>query len=188
MNEVEIVAAVLTALNAEGIPYMLVGSLSSNAYGIPRSTKDAGFVVQLGNASLSKLASKLPPGFRLEAQIGFETITSTTRYRMHYEPLPFMIEFFEVSDDPHDQLRFKSRVENQHAGVKSFLPRAEDVIIQKIRWSRGGKRQKDLADARDVLAVQQGKLDMEYIRSWCSQHRTLDILEGVLKQVPKPAS
>jgi len=44
MNELETVIAVSKALNSMNIPYMLVGSLSSSAYGIERSTKDADFV------------------------------------------------------------------------------------------------------------------------------------------------
>ena len=34
---------------------MVVGSMSSNIYGIPRSTKDADFVIELGNQSISRL-------------------------------------------------------------------------------------------------------------------------------------
>ena len=51
MNEVEVVAAFIDALNAAGFPHMLVGSLSSNAYGIERSTKDADFV---GSSEISR--------------------------------------------------------------------------------------------------------------------------------------
>ena len=61
VTELEVVIAVVKALESVRIPYMIVGSFSSNAYGIPRSTKDADFVVQLGDAPL-------PPALRaLEA-------------------------------------------------------------------------------------------------------------------------
>jgi len=64
VNEAEVVVAVVNALNAVNIPHMLVGSLSSNAYGIPRSTNDADLVIQWGSQSLSKLLQHLPQGFR----------------------------------------------------------------------------------------------------------------------------
>jgi hypothetical protein len=186
MDEVQIVAAMIDALNAASIPFMLVGSLSSNAYGIARSTKDADFVVQLGTFPLGKLMNFLPKGFRLESQIGFETVTSTTRYRLHCDALtaPFMIELFEVSDDPHDQFRFANRIQTIYGGSHAFMPRPEDVVITKLRWSKGGKRQKDVDDVRNVLAVQQGRLDMPYIRHWCAQHGTLEILDKTLKSIP----
>jgi hypothetical protein len=45
-----ITVRVADALKACGIAYMLSGSFASNFYGIPRSTKDADFVVQLQTA------------------------------------------------------------------------------------------------------------------------------------------
>jgi hypothetical protein len=45
-------------------------------------------------------------------------------------------------------------------GRTTWLPTAEDVVVQKLRWGRP----KDLEDARDVLAVQGTEsLDMAYI-------------------------
>jgi hypothetical protein len=40
----EATVSVIDAFEACGIPYMLVGSYASNAYGIARSTQDADFV------------------------------------------------------------------------------------------------------------------------------------------------
>jgi len=178
MNEIEIVAAFITALNAAEIPHMIVGSLSSNAYGIERSTKDADFVVQLGSIPLRKLLEYLPPGFHIEPQIGFETITSSTRYRVRYQPLAFLIELFEVNDEPYDATRFQRRIATTYGGQKSFLPRPEDVVVTKLRWSRGGKsRAKDVDDVRNVLAVQGDALDLTYIRHWCDQHGTRELFE-----------
>jgi len=48
----EALVAVLDALDAAGIPFMLVGSLASNFHGIPRSTRDADFVVELAGSLL----------------------------------------------------------------------------------------------------------------------------------------
>ena len=65
MDEAGVVVAIVNALNAVNIPHMLDGSLSSNAYGIPRSTKDADLVIQLGSNSLSQLlqpAAGIPTG------------------------------------------------------------------------------------------------------------------------------
>jgi hypothetical protein len=66
-----------------------------------------------------------------------------------------------------------------------MLPRAEDVVIWKLRWSRAGRRTKDIEDVMNVLAVQKGNLDMEYIRRWCLEHGTLELLEKTLASIPK---
>lgn len=41
MNSLEAIGRVIAALEALSIEYALVGAFSSNAYGVPRSTKDA---------------------------------------------------------------------------------------------------------------------------------------------------
>ena len=47
MNSDEATVAVIDALQSLDIPSILVGSPASNLYGIPRSTKDADFSVQV---------------------------------------------------------------------------------------------------------------------------------------------
>lgn len=64
------------------------------------------------------------------------------------------------------------------------LPTAEDVIIQKLRWFHRARRAKDRDDAINVLAVQAGKLDMDYIRRWCDAHGTRELLEKLLAEIP----
>ena len=53
MNGETATSTVIDGLEAMGVDYMLVGSFSSNFYGIPRATQDADFVVQLGQTSIS---------------------------------------------------------------------------------------------------------------------------------------
>src|SRR5947209_6722588 len=103
MSGNEATLAVIDALEALDIPYMLVGSYSSNFYGVPRSTEDADFVVQVGSQSVASLAERLGPAFRLDPQLSFETVTATTRQVLAIAEIPFKVEFFHLSDDPHDQ-------------------------------------------------------------------------------------
>ena len=181
MSAAEIVARIVRALNQSGIPYMLVGSFSSNLYGVPRSTKDADFVLQLQGRSINEVVTLLGQDFRLDPQMSFETITATLRYRLQHVSSAFTIEFFQLSDDPHDQARFARRVQTEFAGSPSFVPTPEDVIITKLRWSKHGQRAKDIDDVRNVLAIQLPNLDMPYIRSWCDRHGTTALLDRLLQ-------
>ena len=47
MTEQELLLDCLRRLNATGVQYMLTGSMASNAWGIPRTTHDLDFVIQL---------------------------------------------------------------------------------------------------------------------------------------------
>ena len=57
MTEQELLVDCLRRLNGAGIPYMLTGSMASNAWGIPRSTHDLDFVIQLPPREISKFVA-----------------------------------------------------------------------------------------------------------------------------------
>lgn len=123
MTSREATLAAIKALEDLGIPYMLVDSLSSNAYGIARSTKDADFVIELSTVTITDLVRRLGPGFKLGAQISFETVTGTMYHVVQLADTSFTIEFFRLSNDPHDQERFAAASEFNYRRVKlSFQP------------------------------------------------------------------
>lgn len=185
MNAVEIVASLIDVLDSLSIPYMVVGSFSSNVYGQPRSTKDADFVIQLSNQTISEVVARLGSEFQLENQMSFETITATTRYKINHPSTAFLIELFLLSNDRHDQSRFSRRAIRKIGARECYVPTAEDVVITKLRWSMHGKRQKDILDVASVLALQHSTLDLPYIRHWCDLHNTRDLFERLLLESQK---
>jgi hypothetical protein len=185
MTSNEAVVQVIEALERLNVSYMLVGSYSSNAFGIPRSTQDADFVVQTDDSSLSHLFQALSPIVRFDPQMQFESVTMTMRYIGRIPELPFKIELFLLSDDSHDRERFERRRRATFLDGTAFLPSPEDVVIQKLRWFHRSRRVKDLDDVKNVLAVQVPEnLDLGYIRRWCDEHGTRALFEQVLKEVP----
>ncbi len=176
--------AVVDALEACSIPYMLVGSYSSNIYGVERSTHDADFVVEPAEGAIGELSRRLLPAIRIDRQLGFETVTMTTRFVASVIDSQFKIEFFVLSNDPYDRERFRRRRRVIAAGREVWLPTPEDVIVTKLRWSLLGNRSKDREDARDVIAVQGDRLDWAYIHSWCDQHGTRALLVEIRQSIP----
>jgi hypothetical protein len=165
---------------------MLAGSYSSNYFGIARSTRDADFVIQLSDQSIARLLPLLGEGFNLDAQMSFETVTGTYRYIITHTRSTFKAELFLLRNDAHDVSRFSRRAPAQFLDRTTYLPSAEDVVITKLRWSKGGARTKDADDVRGVLSVQQGKLDLDYIRHWCDQHATRQLFEELLRTALPP--
>jgi hypothetical protein len=177
---------VIDALLAEEIPFLVVGSYSSNVYGVPRSTEDADLVIELGDKPLQSLSVHLPPTLHLDPQLRFESATGTTRNVITIDGSAFTVELFRLSTDPHDQERFRRRIEREVEGRKVYIPTAEDVVITKLRWASQLARGKDIDDIRNVLALQQEKLDWEYLHHWTAQHDTRALLDDVMKTVPSP--
>jgi hypothetical protein len=104
----EAVMAVLRALNELECPYMVTGALATNLYAPPRSTNDAAFVVSSDGMDVQAFIDRLPPNIWLDPQMRFETITMTSRFDLHVEGTPFRIELFLLTDDLHNQARFKA--------------------------------------------------------------------------------
>jgi hypothetical protein len=130
----EAVVAVLDAFETAGMPSMIVGSLASNFHGIPRSTRDAGFVIDAPSGGLEHVARALPTALSLQRQGSFEAVTGTTRYLIKLDGGPFVCELFVRSDDPHDRERFDRRQQVRILGRVAWVATAEDMIVTKLRW------------------------------------------------------
>lgn len=168
-------------------PHMVVGGLSSNAYGIPRSTKDADIVLAVDGKALFAVAAELGPEFQLDDQASFEMVTGTLRYHLRVPAIAFEVELFLLSSDPHDQARFERRqmVSSTQIGTDIMVPTAEDVIVTKLRWAKIAKRDKDRDDVRNIIAVQGDEvLDWDYIHRWCEAHETRALLDEIRASIP----
>lgn len=185
MTGEEAVVAVIDALESAGTAYMLVGSFSSNYYGVARSTQDADFVLQVERGGVSSVAESLGSRFHIDPQMSFETVTATTRFVVQPAQCAFQIEFFLLSGDPYDQERFRRRRRVSMLGRHTFVPTVEDVIVTKLRWSQAGSRAKDIEDIRGVIAVQGSRIDWEYVHHWCEQQGTRELLEGIRRGLPQ---
>jgi hypothetical protein len=164
---------------------MAVGAIAAGAYGIPRSTRDVDLLISIEfPGAVDALIKALDEWVEFDPQVVFDTITWGRRHvGMTRSMPPFKVELFETFDDPFVASEFSRRKQIYVPIIQraTWLPTAEDVIVQKLRWGRS----KDLDDARDVLAVQGPEsLDMDYIERWCSEHGTTERLQKALAEIP----
>lgn len=175
---------VIDALNDGGAPYIVTGSLASNLYCTPRATVDGDFVVDMAADALEKLFARFSEDFTRESQMAFETVTGKTQHKFRYRHTNFLIEVFEARmDDPHERSRFERRRAGNVEGRTAFVPTAEDVIVQKLRWFKQIRRAKDRDDVRDVMLYQWKLLDWGYLERWCGEHGTLELLHAIKTEV-----
>ncbi len=185
MNLEQLAVQVLDATEATGVPFMAVGAIAAGAYGVPRSTRDVDLLVAVhvggGVVAVMKALEHL---LDFDPQSQFDTLTWGCRQVGVTKSNPKLkVELFELFDDPFVQKEFgrKQRIFVPLLERYTWLPTAEDVVVQKLRWGRS----KDLDDARDVLAVQGPEsLDMPYIENWCSIHGTSERLQKALAEIP----
>ena len=68
MNERELLLDCLRRLNRSGIIYYLTGSMASNYWGIPRTTHDLDFVVQLSDSAGSTIIREFSGDFYIDEE------------------------------------------------------------------------------------------------------------------------
>ena len=182
MTPKEAVTAVLEVVEKSKSPYVIVGALAYGAYGLPRSTNDADFVVAMPGKELDEVLRGLPAEISIEPQARMELFTGTMRWVLTIENLPFKIEVFLLGNDPHHAEIFARRRRDRVAMIdrEAWIPTAEDLVIQKLRWARS----KDLDDVRNILAVQAGAIDYAHIEAWAAQHGTLGRLAEIRASIP----
>src|SRR5437868_128163 len=77
--------------------------------------------------------------------------------------LHFTMELFHLSEDPHDQERFRRRRRVKLFNREVSLPTVEDVLVTKLGWCLQGQRSKDWDDVRNVIAIQGDRIDWNYV-------------------------
>jgi hypothetical protein len=170
MNTDDIVLAVIDYLNAHTVPYMLVGSLATNIYCVPRSTEDGDVVIQSSVAEIARHISQAVEGIHFNPQLSFESVTATRKVVLRTKSHAFEVELFQLTDDDHDRMRFSRRIQMQTMDRQVWVASLEDMIVTKLRWSQHAGREKDISDARNLMGVQCDRIDWPYVESWCDRH------------------
>ncbi len=183
MSSEEISLRVVDVLNERGLPYMLVGSLSTNFHSIPRATDDADIVIEASLGEAARLIASRCPELRLDPQFGFESVTGSKKLILRAEAEGFIVELFGLSDDMHDQERFRRRKLVDWEGHPAWIASAEDAVITKLRWGHLAGRRKDLVDVSAMIAARGETLDWPYIESWCDRHGSRKLLEQLREEM-----
>lgn len=170
------VRAVIDALTAHDLPFFLTGSLVSNAYGTPRFTADADFIIVASEEQIEAVLSALANDFEREAQLSFETVTGKTQHKIRHKGSGLLVELFEMRNDPFDQSRMARRRHIRYLDRDAFFPTAEDVIVGKLRWFSKLAREKDMEDVVHVIRRQGESLDWPYVEQWCRKHGSTEHL------------
>ena len=66
MNERELLVDCLRRLNRTGVTYYLTGSMASNYWGIPRTTHDLDFVVQLPKPTVTRIMEEFSGDYYID--------------------------------------------------------------------------------------------------------------------------
>jgi hypothetical protein len=191
VNEQELLLDCLRRLNREreDVAYMLTGSMASNAWGIPRTTHDLDFVIQLPSSAIARfVAAFAHPDYFLDEVSVRAAYQPPHQFNLIHIPSALKADFWLLRPVPFEREMFSRRIQDTWFGEKLWLATAEDVILHKLYWNRLTPSERQLGDVAGVVQVQRGELDEGYLRAWAKELGVSTPLEAALAGSIKPKS
>jgi len=186
MNEQELLADCLRRLNRSGVTYYLTGSMASNYWGIPRTTHDLDFVIQLPASAVAKIISAFTPDFYIEEAAVRAAYQPPHQFNAIDTRSALKVDFWLPKPEPFDREMLRRRVHVTLFGEPAWIATAEDVILHKLVWNRLSPSDRQLGDAAGVMAVQADALDKNYLKQWAQELKLTRELEKLLSGEIKP--
>lgn len=133
MTEQELLQDCLLRLNRSSIDYMLVGSMASNYWGIPRSTHDLDFVVDFNEADVAAIVNLFEADFFIQEISVRAALKPPYQFNALDNRSALKVDFFRLAGDAYELERFKRRRTVMVLGQPAALAAPEDVILHKLR-------------------------------------------------------
>ena len=187
-TERELLVDCLERLNLLGVPYMLVGSMASNYWGIPRTTHDLDFVLVLRRVDVEPLATAFAEGFFLQRESIQNAFSPPHQFNALDEQSALKVDFWLLKDDTFELVAFERRQQISLFGTPAWIATAEDVILHKFYWHRISPSDRQLQDAAGVYAIQVDSLDTSYLRRWAPILGVEQLLDALFSGKIKPKS
>jgi hypothetical protein len=186
MNEQELLADCLRRLNRSGVTYYLTGSMASNYWGIPRTTHDLDFVIQLPVSAVSRIMQEFSGDFYIEEAAVRAAYQPPYQFNAIDTRSALKVDFWLPKPEPFDREMLRRRVQVELFGEPAWISTAEDVILHKLVWNRISPSDRQLGDAAGVVAVQAEALDKNYLRHWGQELKLTGEMERLLSGEIKP--
>jgi hypothetical protein len=166
MTEQELLVDCLRRLNGIAFTYYLTGSMASNYWGIPRTTHDLDFVIQLPPSGIENIVSAFSPDYFLDEAAVRAAYQPPHQFNAIDTRSALKVDFWLPRPAPFDHEMLSRRVRVTLFGEPAWIASAEDCILHKLVWNQITPSERQLRDAAGVVAVQAENLDATYLKKW----------------------
>ncbi len=168
-------------LNEHSTEYVIVGGMTVIAYGAPRTTMDADFIIQMEIEDMKDFAVFLGEnGFFSEPG----DIEIAMKERSHFSAMdketPLRLDIKGVYNEA-DKRTLDNRRAMTFQGTKIFLASPEDVIWGKLLYGS----EQDIEDAEGIYVRQLPVLDIRYLEGICAAADLRRKLDEMRQRVEK---
>ena len=186
MNDQELLVDCLRRLNRSGVTYYLTGSMASNYWGVPRTTHDLDFVVQLPMSAVPRIVKEFGGDFQLDEAAVRAAYQPPHQFNAIDTRSAFKVDFWLPKPNPFEKEMLRRRLQTPIFGEPAWICTAEDIILHKLIWNRRSPSDRQLGDAAGVMAVQAGALDENYLRQRAKKLKLESELNRLLSGEIKP--
>jgi predicted nucleotidyltransferase len=177
----KLITKIARRLDAEHVPYMIIGGQAVLLYGRARLTRDVDITLGIDTDKFSlveAICRKLNLNFLPENP---EKFAAQTRVLPVEEPKSkIRVDFiFSFSNYEKQAINRAKEVLIENIAVK--FASCEDLVIHKLIAGRAI----DEEDVKSILSNNKKSIDIKYIKKWLSEFRKIPEHSGILKKFEK---
>lgn len=182
MTEQELLSDCLSRLQQANLSYMLVGSMASNYWGVPRSTHDIDFVIEYAAEDVTRIMRAFEDAFFIQESSVRGALKPPFQFNALDNRSALKVDFFGIGDDTYDRVRFERRLAISLFGLSAWIARPEDVVLYKLRWNLITPSDRQTKDVSGILKVSGDVIDQEYLSHWAAIIGVGETLEKLIKE------
>ncbi len=161
---------------------MVSGGAAVLAHGEPRFTADVDIVIAPSTQQLLRFVDLCRVETYANSEAALEALRERSKFNIIDSRAGWKADLILVKSDPFSRTEFERRRPIDTLGVRVIGVTPEDLILSKLSWGKSSASEKQLRDVAGVLRIQQGALDLEYLRRWARELGVLETLEELLRE------
>ncbi len=185
MEQTELLKRAVEILDQLSIPYAIVGSFASGAWGESRFTQDIDILVAVTRDQAIALCKAFPaPDFYASEAAAQEAVVRHGQFNVIHPASGNKIDFMIAGATTWSlaQLQRRKRIAIS-ADQDAAFAAPEDVILGKLLYYAEGGSEKHLRDITGILKISGDYVDRQYISQFASELGVLDIWDAVVTRV-----
>jgi hypothetical protein len=185
VEQSDLLRLALDTLEDLRVPYAIVGSFASGAWGESRFTQDIDILVELRRDQVAPLCRTFTnAGCYVSETAAYEALDRRSQFNVIHPSSGNKIDFMLAGEArwTRDQLQRRRRL-RLFPDRDGDVSAPEDVILGKLMYYRDGGSEKHLRDITGILKVSGSTLDRDYIARHAAQLHVSDMWLAILNNV-----
>jgi hypothetical protein len=188
VEQIDLLRIAIEALDRLRIPYAIVGSFASGAWGESRFTQDIDILVDLKVSQVVSLCREFSNAdCYVSESAAADAVAQKSQFNIIHPASGNKIDFMIASDTvwTRAQLQRRRRIEvlpDREADVAA----PEDVILGKLVYYQEGGSEKHLRDIGGILKISGAILDWPYLDNLANQLGLTEIWQAVKNRASRP--